>query len=153
MTQGLRVDSASALAVGLQETLIELIDLSLQAKHAHWNVVGPLFAPFHEQLDTFVDAYRTWYDDVAERLRALSCPADGRASTVAARTPLSPLPEGPVEDRTLAELLEARVDLVADRMRARMSALEVHDPVSYDLLMQIVGGLEKQAWMLRAIGS
>jgi starvation-inducible DNA-binding protein len=153
MKQGLRIDATSGTAVGLQETLTELIDLSLQAKHAHWNVVGPLFTPLHQQLDTITEAYRTWYDDVAERLRALGCLADGRASTVAARTPMSPLPEGPIEDRTVAELLEARLDLVAARIRARMAGLEAHDAVTFDLLVGIVGGLEKQAWMLRAMRS
>lgn len=45
-------------SVALQDTLVALIDLSLQAKQAHWNVVGPNFRPLHELLDEFTDAYR-----------------------------------------------------------------------------------------------
>lgn len=32
--------STTDLSAALQETLVELIDLSLQAKHYHWNVTG-----------------------------------------------------------------------------------------------------------------
>ena len=42
---------APSTADALQATLVELIDLSLQAKQAHWNVVGPAFKPVHEFLD------------------------------------------------------------------------------------------------------
>ena len=38
-------------AESLQATLVELIDLSLQAKQAHWNVVGPAFRGVHLFLD------------------------------------------------------------------------------------------------------
>ena len=56
------------LSVSLQETLVELIDLSLQAKHYHWNVTGQEFRGIHLFLDEITDQVRLWYDDVAERL-------------------------------------------------------------------------------------
>lgn len=51
--------AAQRQAVGshLQSQLVELIDLGLQAKQAHWNVVGPPFRSVHHELDEMVQAY------------------------------------------------------------------------------------------------
>jgi starvation-inducible DNA-binding protein len=152
MTDVLPRLSASTTAVALQETLVELIDLSLQAKQAHWNVVGPNFRPLHEFLDELTDAYRGWYDDVAERLTAIGVSPDGRTVTVAARSTIPALPEGQLADGLLVGFVEDRVSTVARRIRGRMEAMD-DDLVSQDLLIGIVHGLEKQGWMLRALRS
>jgi len=150
MAQLLQATRGSVAAVALQDTLVQLIDLSLQAKQAHWNVTGPSFQPLHEMLDEFVARYRDWYDEVAERLAAIGVAPDGRTATVAAASSLEPLPAGPLEDRLLVRLLEERLEAVTGRVRERMVELGEDDFVSQDLLVGIVHGLEKQAWMLRA---
>jgi len=97
MTQLLQTDptgDTAEVAKALQATLVELIDLSLQAKQAHWNVVGPSFKAIHLFLDELTDQYRDWYDEAAERLAAIGVSPDGRTATVAAGTPLEPLPAG-----------------------------------------------------------
>jgi starvation-inducible DNA-binding protein len=137
-------------ATTLQDTLIELIDLSLQAKQGHWNVVGPTFAPVHGLLDAFTDEYREWYDTVAERLTAIGVAPDGRSTTVARLTPLEQLPEGQIEDRFLLGWFDERVTLVADRVRDRAGKLADLDAASQDVLIEVLRGLEKQRWMLRA---
>ncbi|HEX2297396.1 MAG TPA: ferritin-like domain-containing protein, partial [Pseudonocardiaceae bacterium] len=59
-------DRTSTGAV-LQATLVDLIDLSLIAKQAHWNVVGSNFRSAHLQLDELVATARQYVDEVAER--------------------------------------------------------------------------------------
>src|SRR5258708_4995350 len=88
----------SAVTLELQPLLVELIDVGMTAKQAHWNVTGPLFRPLHAQLDDLADDARTWADMVAERVVALGEPSDGRIETVAAQTPLPGFPDGFVED-------------------------------------------------------
>ncbi|NJD28352.1 MAG: DNA starvation/stationary phase protection protein [Chloroflexi bacterium] len=136
-------------AVALQGTLVELIELALQGKQAHWNVEGPFFKPVHEQLDAFVGQYRDWYDEVAERLTAIGEAADGRTETVAATADLDRLPAGPLADRDVVEAFDERVALVARRVADRAAAIE-GDLASQDLLIGIIQGLDKQRWMLRA---
>ncbi|MGO3320843.1 MAG: Dps family protein, partial [Microbacterium gubbeenense] len=51
--------------------LVDLIELSLQGKQAHWNVVGPNFIGVHEMLDPEVEAIRANGNAVAERIAAL----------------------------------------------------------------------------------
>lgn len=73
-------------AANLQQVLVDLIELHLQAKQAHWNIVGVNFRDLHLQLDELVDAAREAGDNIAERLRALAATPDGRSDTVAATT-------------------------------------------------------------------
>lgn len=134
----------------LQATLVELIDLSLQAKQAHWNVIGPGFKGIHFFLDQVTDQYRDWYDEVAERLAAIFVSPDGRVSTVAASSPLAPLPAGQMRGEEVTAFFDERVSSVADNVRARLEPVGAHDLVSQDLLVGIVQGLDKQRWMLRA---
>ncbi len=78
----------------LQAALVELIDLSIQGKQAHWTVTGPLFKPVHEHLDAIVDEVRAAYDDVAERMAALEVAPDGTLATVIGTSPAEPMPAG-----------------------------------------------------------
>ena len=139
---------AAQVAESLQATLVELIDLSLHAKQAHWNLVGPSFGPIHLFLDELTDQYRDWYDEVAERLAAIGVSADGRIATVSAGTPLEPLPAGQLRDQDVLAFFDARGTLVADRVRARLDPIGAHDLVSQDLLASIGLGLDEQRWML-----
>jgi starvation-inducible DNA-binding protein len=54
----------------LQATLVDLIDLSLVAKQAHWNLIGRQFHDVHLHLDELVNLARTYTDEVAERAAA-----------------------------------------------------------------------------------
>ena len=88
------VRASDQLAGHLQHVLVDLIELHLQDKQAHWNVVGTNFRDLHLQLDEIIDAVREFSDQIAERMRALWATPDGRSATVAARTSLAPLPDG-----------------------------------------------------------
>ena len=47
----------------LQGTLLDMIDLHLVAKQAHWNVLGSHFRSVHLQLDELVTAARGFADE------------------------------------------------------------------------------------------
>lgn len=139
-------------AVGheLQDTLVELTDLALQAKQAHWNVTGANFRPVHLHLDELTAAVRAASDDVAERAAAIGFTPDGRASTVAKNSPLSDFPEGRVADGEVVKLISDRLALVTDRLRERIERLDDLDLVSQDLLISIAATLDKHHWMFAA---
>ena len=44
------------LSGALQRVLVDLIELHIQGKQAHWNVVGTNFRDLHLQLDEVVDS-------------------------------------------------------------------------------------------------
>ncbi len=138
------------VASELQVLLADLIDLSMQGKQAHWNVVGPLFQSVHVQLDNIVDDARVWADDVAERKVTIDLAAYGQPGDVAMESRLEPLPQGYIADREAIALMERRVAGVASRARQAAERLGDLDLASQDLIIEIVRGLEKHQWMLRA---
>jgi starvation-inducible DNA-binding protein len=132
----------------LQRVLVDLIELHLQGKQAHWNVVGTNFRDLHLQLDELVDFAREGSDTIAERIRALGGTADGRSDTVAATTTLPQFP--PFEHNTgeVVDLVTTRIQAAVDTMRAVHDAVDAEDPSTADILHQLIDGLEKLAWLI-----
>ena len=132
----------------LQATLIELIDLSLLGKQLHWNVVGRLFRPLHEQLDELVASWRELADTVAERAVAIGYFPDGQSSALT-DSKLAGVERGELEDRVVIRELTGRLADVIERVRERMDRLGELDPVSQDVLIEVSRALEQQLWMAR----
>ncbi|MFG2086675.1 MULTISPECIES: Dps family protein [unclassified Spirillospora] len=145
--------SDSALKVAgdaLQGSLIDLIDLSLVAKQAHWNLHGRNFKVVHEHLDEVVALARSGQDDVAERAVAVGYNPDGRVRTVADRTTIPQLEAGYLDDdKVVAAVTDILAQIIA-RFRERIAATDEPDQVTQDLLIGITAELEKQHWMFQA---
>jgi starvation-inducible DNA-binding protein len=133
----------------LQDSLVELIDLSLQAKHYHWTVTGQEFRSVHLQLDEITDQVRLWYDEVAERLATLDVAPDGRTATVASTTPLPAAGQGWQRDIDAITAMRDRLGEVAERLARRAATIGETDLVTQGTLLEIAGGLQKHAWMFR----
>ena len=143
-------EARTTTATALQDTLVDLVDLSLVAKQAHWNLVGRQFHDVHLHLDELVDTARKYTDDVAERMAAIGVSPDGRAATVAEKSAVPPFESGWVRDRdVIAKIFEA-VDVVVRALRPRLDDTEKSDLVTQDLLIGIVGELEEARWMWQA---
>jgi starvation-inducible DNA-binding protein len=138
------------LAADLQRVLVDLIELHLQGKQAHWNVVGSNFRDLHLQLDELVDAAREASDTIAERLRALDAVPDGRSDTVAASTSLPQFPAGEQNSADVVELITARVYATVDTVRTVHDVVDAEDPTTSDLLHEVIDSLEKLAWLIKS---
>ena len=131
----------------LQDSLIDLIDLHLSAKQAHWNVTGRSFRSVHLQLDEVVDLAREHADTVAERAVAIGVNPDGRARTVAEHAKLPQLETGWLpEDKVIATIIDMLGEM-GKRFRERIETTEESDPVSQDILIEVAKDLDKQHWM------
>jgi starvation-inducible DNA-binding protein len=138
------------LAGNLQRALVDLIELHLQGKQAHWNVVGTNFRDLHLQLDELVDFARVGSDTIAERLRALDAVADGRSDTVVSTTTLPQLPAYEISTADAVDLITTRVYAAVDTLRAVHDDVDAEDPTSADILHQLIDGLEKLAWLIKS---
>lgn len=145
-----RFKASPRLASNLQEVLVDLIALHLQAKQAHWNIVGHNFRDLHLQLDEIVEAAREASDTIAERMRALGATPDGRAPTVAATAKLTPLPSGELGTSDAVDLITTSLSSAVGTMRRVHDEVDTEDPSTSDLLHAVIDLLEKQAWMLSA---
>ncbi|MDR1078012.1 MAG: DNA starvation/stationary phase protection protein [Propionibacteriaceae bacterium] len=133
----------------LQSALVDLIDLSLLGKQAHWNVHGPNFRSVHLQLDEVIDSLRIWSDDVAERLAAVGGAPDGRSGAVAQASQVETITAGPILVEDVVRQFTDRLTSTSRRIEAKLTELD-QDMPSQDLLIEIVTGLDKAAWMFRA---
>jgi starvation-inducible DNA-binding protein len=134
----------------MQELVVDVTNLSLQGKQAHWNLRGRSFRALHLQLDELVDVARDGSDVLAERLLQLGVAADGRPATLVRDSHLDELPEGRLDDHRVVDLVVERLETVSQVARSRLAQLGDLDPVSQDLVIEVLEGLEKQLWMFEA---
>ena len=142
--------ASKELADSMQKVLVDLIELHVQGKQAHWNVIGKNFRDLHLQLDEIVDAARAFSDEVAERMRALHATPDGRSDSVAATTTLPTFPGGEVDTAKVIDLITVRIEAAVGTMRDVHDQVDEEDPTSADILHAIIAKLEQHAWMISA---
>jgi starvation-inducible DNA-binding protein len=142
--------ASKSLTDNMQKVLVDLIELHLQGKQAHWNVVGKNFRDLHLQLDEIIDAAREFSDTVAERLRALHAVPDGRSDTVSETTTLPEYPNGEIDTAETVDLITVRIEAVVGTMRDVHDEVDEADPTSADILHAIIEKLEQYAWMVSA---
>lgn len=134
----------------LQQVLVDLVELQLQGKQAHWNLVGTNFRDLHLQLDGIVDAAREASDTIAERMRALDAVPDGRSDTVVSTTTVPALPPGLLGVTETVDMITNRIYAVVGTMRTVHDDVDAADPSTADLLHAIIDALEKEAWLLKS---
>ncbi|GAA5089830.1 DNA starvation/stationary phase protection protein [Microbacterium yannicii] len=142
--------ASETLSDNLQKVLVDLIELSLQGKQAHWNVVGRNFRDTHLQLDEIIEAARDFADTVAERMRSLHALPDGRSDVVAENTTLPEFPQGEIATNEVVDLMTERLDDVAATCRDVHDAVDEEDPTSADILHAILERVEQLSWMVSA---
>lgn len=142
--------ASKPLTNNLQAVLVDLIELQLQSKQAHWSVVGTNFRDLHRQLDEVVASTRAFADEVAERMRALNAEPDGRSRTVAQTTNLGDFPLGEVATHDAIDLIAVRLETTSGTIRTVHDQVDEEDPTTADILHTIIEKLEQYAWMISA---
>jgi starvation-inducible DNA-binding protein len=142
--------ASPTLASNLQMVLTDLIELHLQGKQAHWNLVGTNFRDLHLQLDEIIAAARLFADQAAERMRALHALPDGRSSTVSSGSRLEEFPQGLVNTKDTVKMITGRLERTVQTMRDVHDEVDEEDPTSADLLHAVIERLEQLAWMVNA---
>lgn len=138
------------LGANLQRVAVDMINLHIVGKQAHWNVVGKNFRDLHLQLDELVESAREFSDAVSERMRAIYITPDGRASTIAKTTSLAEFPEGEVDTAETVDLIVTAIYAVAGTIREVHDEVDDADPTTADLLHGFLVRLEQLAWMIEA---
>jgi starvation-inducible DNA-binding protein len=139
-----------AVGTVLQATLVDLVDLSLIGKQAHWNVIGKNFRSVHLQLDELVTTARNAADQVAERAAALGVTPNGTAKTIAASSGVPAIETGWLKEDEVVTAITSSLGSLITRMRARIDETDKPDLVTQDLLIGITQELEQAHWMWQA---
>jgi starvation-inducible DNA-binding protein len=136
---GLSTQDSGRIIELLQMRLHALNDLHLTLKHVHWNVVGPHFI-----------AVRDMTDDIAERISTLGGEPDGTPGALVAARSWNDYSIGRAEAiEHLGALDLVYTNVIADHREA-MRETEEADPVTQDILIEQLRGLELFQWFVRA---
>jgi DNA-binding ferritin-like protein len=124
-----------------------LVALSLNIKHAQWNLTGPS-APSVRAVTAEIGADVTgWADAVAELTVALGHPVDARPSIAAAVS--AQFRPGRVTGSEAIEQLRAHIGSVSTTIRRELSMLGDAQASTHELLGSVHEGLERCSWVLR----
>lgn len=131
-------DRTSAVQIAgyrLQTTLVDLVDLAMQAQHLRWNLQNePALRQSLEDLDALL---RAAADSVATRLRTLGVPPDGRVGTAYQDLLFEPLPGGPLEPSEVVSAFTPRLAQFGARLTDGITIVSRADLESASILESI----------------
>jgi starvation-inducible DNA-binding protein len=143
-------DTRRAEIIGdLNGVLVHLIDISLSAKQAHWNVEGPNFQGLHVLFDEITDVVRAHADIHAERVRALGGTSHGTVEDVSRGTSFGDFPTDERNWQTLTGAVHDRLTAMSGRLYELIKSTE-DDLTTQDLYIATQHEVDKYAWMLEA---
>src|SRR5690606_41544308 len=115
-----------------------------------WNMNAPMYHILHHQCAAAWATARANADTIAERTATIVVPADARATTIAKETRVTPVDAGWVrDDDVVATFVRIYAEMI-ERLRQRAADVEKPDPVTNDILLDLLQDLEKQYWMWQA---
>jgi len=141
---------ASAIEL-LQARLSDAIDLTTQAKQAHWNIKGPSFIALHELFDQIYTETGEHSDLIAERLVALGGQAKGTARATAGASSLEEYPLEASNQNDHIEALSSALAAFGGNTRAAIDeAAQFGDQDTTDLFTEVSRAVDKSLWFVEA---
>ena len=148
---GISEHNRQAIADGLSHLLADTYTLYMTTHNFHWNVTGPMFNTLHLM---FMGQYTELWnalDAIAERIRALGCPAPFGGATYGQLSSIAETQGIPAALEMVRELVLGH-EAVARTIRGVMVTADgANDQPTADLLTQRLQIHEKTAWMLRSL--
>jgi len=144
-------DHRAKICALLNARLAEIIDLTQQAKQAHWNVKGPNFIALHKLFDEVYSVLAAQTDEIAERIVALGGNAEGRIAAVAKASELPRYPDGIHGGRAHVDALSSGLAVFGKSVREGIDeTARLGDAGSSDLLTGLSREVDKYLWFVEA---
>lgn len=135
----------------LNQNLADILDLQLQAKHAHWNVKGVSFFSLHELFDKVAEELEGFADEIAERAVALGGVAMGTVGAAASSSRLNAYPVNICRGSEHVEALSNALATFGKFVRAAIDwATKAGDAGTADLFTEVSRGIDKLLWFVEA---
>ena len=135
----------------LNRVVVDLIDATLAARQAHWNVRGNNFSSLHELFEKVAVELSEPTDRLAERAAALGGIVRGTAQAVASETRLKPYPALSVSGDEHIEAISARLASLGSSIRESIQEREQSgDPVTLDHLIEAGAVVDKLLWLVES---
>lgn len=145
------LDTRQSSIENLNRIVVQMIDIALAAKHAHWNVRGSHFLAYHKLFDQVFDTLIAETDAVGERTAALGGIARATVQAVAGETPLKPYPMLAVGEFEHIEQLATRLGSLGGEVKAAITAIAAAgDHVSADVLTDAAASIDVLLWKIES---
>ncbi len=148
---GIDAPRRKEIADGLSRVLADTYTLYLKTHNYHWNVTGPMFQTLHLMFETQYNELALAVDLVAERIRALGCPAPGTYKRFVELSSIREEDEIPKAQDMIKKLVEGHETVARTARDVFRAADGANDQPTCDLLTQRMQVHEKTAWMLRSL--
>lgn len=146
----LSVGSRERVGVILNHALADEFALSAATRDYHWNVTGPHFRSLHELFDEQYHQLDDWLEKLGERARVLGVGAQTGWTDLIHAPSFTPVRGTDLNARSMLSVLAELHNRLAAELRraARDCADECGDPVTAELLDELVEYHDTTAWVL-----
>lgn len=134
----------------LEFVLANSYSLSLKTQNYHWNVVGQNFKPLHELFGEQYEDLSEAIDEIAERIRALGSKVDGSFESFSKLSTIKSGNKNLSANEMLMDLLASNEILVGILKDVILTAQDLSDEATADMLIERVQIHEKAIWMLQS---
>lgn len=141
---------AAGVVQGLQKAVAQSLALSVLAKNAHVNVVGPDFFQLHEAFGDIYDRASDDLDSIAERMRALDSfvaicltEADDMSGLPCLKAPFS-------AQEAVSTVMKAQEIIIKDLTAVMNLADSTGDKVTANFLQDKIYATQKSNWFLKS---
>lgn len=135
----------------LTHLLADTYTLYLKTQNFHWNVTGPFFPQLHQLFDDQYNELAEAIDVIAERIRALGCPAPASLTEFQKLASLKDETNHHIASDAMVKKLLKDHETISGQLLAIFSKAEkANDQGTIDLLTERMRAHDKMAWMLRS---
>lgn len=134
----------------LNHALADEFALSAATRDYHWNVTGPHFRSLNELFDEQYHQIDGWIEKIGERARVLGIVAQSGWTELIRAPRFTPTRGADLNARRMMAVLIELHNRMVGRLRgdAEACAVECSDPVTADLLGELVEYHETTSWVL-----
>ncbi len=145
-------DEVRATSIGLlNQTLADLSAVTMQLKHAHWNVKGIEFYQLHELFEDLYERFEPHIDTVAERSSALGGRPMGTAGAVAQQSTIPQLSHADVDGQSMLREIADRLAVLDTNLYQQIeTASQQGDLDTADLLNEVSRDVTKAQWFVES---
>jgi starvation-inducible DNA-binding protein len=145
-------EQVRATSIGLlNQTLADLSAVTMQLKHAHWNVKGIEFYQLHELFEDLYERFEPHIDAVAERASALGGRPMGTAPAVARQTAIPQLSHAALDGQSLLREIADRLSVLDATLYQQLeTANQQGDLDTADLLNEVSRDVTKAQWFVES---
>jgi len=137
------------LSEELNELLADVVSFYFKAHGAHWNVMGPDFAEYHELFNEIYEDVYSSIDPIAENIRKLGKPAIASISKFALMTEIPETASEVTDALTLASEILAANELLIEEISEAFNCAVMHNQQGIaNFLADRMDAHQKWKWQL-----